>query len=91
MPISTEAELARERASGQRERADAETRRHELETRIEVAEALCAAHDARHLALRQQLEVLVGLSGGPLSSDTSQSDQPALFETDEDERTRAIA
>jgi hypothetical protein len=86
-----EAELARERASGQRDRADAETRRQDLETRIEAAEALCGAHDARHLALRQQLDVLVGLSGGPLSSDASRSDQPALFETEEEERTRAIA
>jgi len=85
-----EAELARERASSQQDRADAEVRRHELETRLEAAESLCAAHDARHLALQGQLELLVALFAAPLSSDASQSDQPALFETEE-ERTRAIA
>lgn len=85
-----EAELASERASSQQDRADAEVRRHELETRLESAESLCAAHDARHLALRGQLEILVALFAAPLSSDASRSDQPALFET-EVEKTRAIA
>jgi hypothetical protein len=86
-----EAEAARERATAQQDRAGAEARHQQLEVRLEAAETLCAAHDTRLQALRQQLEILVSLFTAPLSSEASQPAEAAAADETEAQRTRAIA
>jgi chromosome segregation ATPase len=86
-----EAEAARERTAAQQDRADAEARRQELEVRLEAAETICAAHDARHQALRRQLEILASLFTAPLSSEPSQPAEAAVADQTDAQTTRAIA
>lgn len=74
------AEAERQRAEAERRRAEAEQQRAELDARcralqnrIEELESLCAAHEARHRALRREAEKLAAALAAPIQPDSAQA------------------
>lgn len=67
------AEAERRRAEAEQQRAELDARCRALQNRIEELESLCAAHEARHRALRREAEKLAAALAAPIQPDSAQA------------------